>query len=385
MHSKKYVLVIILIIVFISIIKVTSLIYNNTPSIASDKILTDNVATTITPAFDDTQSITDNLTENFIGNSITSEKQKSKLSQLIENCINNIELADNNYDDITSQLDSYITSLKLSNNSNDMLALFMQNYQASNVVDTDFIFQLPPTTLHNELLFEQQLTMCSTNFNAKFCNEHLYSQANYIDKDNAYWWYLIAQIHLSQNNIPDATDAFYIANGKAYYNEYFFEKINFIEQNAEQHSSLNINVRLVYAVGISSRFNLNYAMVVDYCKDNLNDLEIADLCLQMGIQLEHSGKTLLAHSFGLALQEIYYQHNLKYDEVAEIKIKQNTQRDAIINNSDYKAAALLMTVDERLARTWLNSGLSKGEIFAISQTINEAKVFAQDKNYLPCQ
>lgn len=266
-----------------------------------------------------------------------------------------------------------------------MLALFMQNYQASNIVDTDFIFQLPPTTLHNELLFEQQLTMCSTNFNAKFCNEHLYSQANYIDKDNAYWWYLIAQIHLSQNNIPDATDAFYIANGKAYYNEYFFEKINFIEQNAEQHSSLNINVRLVYAVGISSRFNLNYAMLVDYCKDNLNDLEIADLCLRMGIQLEHSGKTLLAHSFGLALQEIYYQHHLKYDEVAEIKIKQNTQRDAIINNSDYKAAVLLMTVDERLARTWLNSGLSKGEIFAISQTINEAKVFALDKNYLPCQ
>ena len=105
----------------------------------------------------------------------------------------------------------------------------------------------------------------------------------------------------------------------------------------------------------------------------------------MGIKLEYSGKTLLAHSFGLALQEIYYQHHLKYDEVAEIKIKQNTQRDAIINNSDYKAAVLLMTVDERLARTWLNSGLSKGEIFAISQTINEAKVFAQDKNYLPCQ
>lgn len=76
MHSKKYVLVIIFIIVFISIIKVTSLFYNNTPSIASDKILTDNDTTTITPAFDDTQSITDNRTENFIGNSTTSEKQK---------------------------------------------------------------------------------------------------------------------------------------------------------------------------------------------------------------------------------------------------------------------------------------------------------------------
>ena len=61
------------------------------------------------------------------------------------------------------------------------------------------------------------------------------------------------------------------------------------------------------------------------------------------------------------------------------------RRDTIINNSDYQAVVLLMALDERLARTWLNAGLSKGELFAISQTINEAKVFAQDINYLPCQ
>lgn len=400
MNSKKYSLVIISIIVFISTIKVTSLFYNNTPSITSDKLLTDSITSTINPAFDDTQSIAISKTENFTTNSIPPEKQKSRLTQIIENCMSNIAVADNdgltendditNSDDFTgsniaAQLDAYLTNLKLSNNSSDMLALFMQNYQASNTVNSDFIFELPSTRLHKEILFEQQLAMCSTSFNAKYCNEHLYAQANYIDKENAYWWFLIAQIHLSQNNIPDATEAFYVAKNKANYDEYYFEKINFIEQNAEQHSSLSTNIRLVHAIGVSSRFNLNYGKLVDYCKDSLDDLELADVCLQIGIKLEHSGTTLSAHSIGLALQEINYQHHLKYDLVAETKIKQNARRDTIINNSDYQAVVLLMALDERLARTWLNAGLSKGELFAISQTINEAKVFAQDINYLPCQ
>ena len=81
----------------------------------------------------------------------------------------------------------------------------------------------------------------------------------------------------------------------------------------------------------------------------------------------------------------FLQHHSKDDLVAKTKIKQNALLDNIINNSDYKAVELLMPLDERLARTWLDSGLSKGEVFAISQTINEAKVFAQDENYLPCQ
>ena len=270
MNSKKYGLVIISIIVFISTIKVTSLFYNNTPSITSDKLLTDSITTTINPAFDDTQSIAISKTENFTANSTTPEKQKSRLTQIIENCMSNIAVADNDdlteNDDLTdnniaAQLDAYLTNLKLSNNTSDMLALFMLNYQASNTVNSDFIFELPSTTLHQEILFEQQLAMCSKSFNAKYCNEHLYAQANYIDKDNAYWWFLIAQIHLSQNNIPDATEAFYVAKNKANYNEYYFEKINFIEQSAEQHSSLSTNISLVHAIGVSSIFNLNYGKV----------------------------------------------------------------------------------------------------------------------------
>ena len=44
-----------------------------------------------------------------------------------------------------------------------------------------------------------------------------------------------------------------------------------------------------------------------------------------------------------------------------------------------------MFFDERLGRTWLNAGLAKGEIFSITQTISEAKVFSQDDNYHPCR
>ena len=105
----------------------------------------------------------------------------------------------------------------------------------------------------------------------------------------------------------------------------------------------------------------------------------------MGIQLEKRGKTLIAHMLGLSIQKFIYQHHFQSDLLADVQSKHQQLELNYINNADSHATTVLMLFDERLGRTWLNAGLAKGEIFSITQTISEAKVFSQDDNYHPCR
>ena len=302
-----------------------------------------------------------------------------KLIELADNCLNNI----NDSAERKIKQDDYITALELSAGSDDKLALYMQNSRAKNSENLDDIFLRSPTSANDRLLYDRQLALCSENFNQQYCHDELYDQAHHIDKDNAYLWYLIASIHLKQKQTDKALDALSIANDKLYYSEYYFEKIKFLEQSYYKNSDLDFFERLDSAIG--SSFSAHYATLIDYCKENITTLNTADLCLQMGIQLEKRGKTLIAHMLGLSIQKFIYQHHFQSDLLADVQSKHQQLELNYINNADSHATTVLMLFDERLGRTWLNAGLAKGEIFSITQTISEAKVFSQDDNYHPCR
>lgn len=381
--NKTLMLVIFLIAVFI-IIKLALPFSDSTANLNFSAQATKQMALKTDAAIEQTQHATNEpaLRQEFITKATLPGEEKSKLSTIADHCTRNADLLD--IADLARHRDNYLTELRLSKSHDDKLALLMQNDQLKTEADTDAIFQLPPTSLNKALLFEQQLAACSKNYNPINCNEELYLQAQHIDKDNGYLWYLMAAIHLSQNKINDATAAIRVANSKANYNEYYFEKIDFFQQSFQQHSALNFNVRLANSIGIAA-ISLQYSTIIDYCRARLSDIVIADLCLDMGIKLEQSSKTRIGSSLGLALQEIIYHHELKADLLSKTREKGRIYEDNYFTDSDFQATEILMTVDERLGRTWLNAGLAKGEAFSFAATIKEAKTFAEDENYQPCQ
>ena len=380
--NKTIVLVLFLIAVFI-IIKLALPFSASTPKPIVSAQATNKIAIKTESVIEQTQHATNELAlkQKLIANATLSGEEKSKLSAIADHCTRNADPRDNA--DLARHRDNYLAELRLSKSHDDKLALLMQNDQLKNKTDADAVFQLPPTSLNNALLFEQQLAVCSKNYNPLNCNEELYLQAQHIDKDNAYLWYLMATIHLSQNKVNDATTAIRVANSKANYNEYHFEKIDFFQQSFQQHSALDFSVRLASAMGIAA-ISLQYSTIIDYCRARLSDIVIADLCLDMGLKLERSSKTIIGSSLGLALQEIIYHHELKADLLSKTREKRRAYEDNYINDSDFQATTLLIAVDERLGRTWLNAGLAKGEVFSFSATIKEAKTFAEDENYQPC-
>ena len=304
-----------------------------------------------------------------------------KLIELADNCLNNI----NDSAERKIKQDDYITALELSAGSDDKLALYMQNSRAKNSENLDDIFLRSPTSANDRLLYDRQLALCSENFNQQYCHDELYDQAHHIDKDNAYLWYLIASIHLSQNSISDALEAIHLGNNKAYFNDYHFEKISFIEQSYQKNSGLSFNNRLNSAIEMTSTsLGINYTTLINFCELQLENIDVADSCLQMGSQLEQHSQTSIAYMMGLYLQQLNYRHYFKAELYKEIQQKLNKYHQDVTDNKAYHAMSTLMSFDERLGRTWLNAGLEKGEIFSIAQTINEAKIFSQDDNYQPC-
>lgn len=125
--------------------------------------------------------------------------------------------------------------------------------------------------------------------------------------------------------------------------------------------------------------------MVNFCRDNQDDINIADVCLQTAIQLEKNSKTLLSSMIGLAMQEIHYKHNYQTDLLEQVAKKRKSYEQNFSKNRNQFTLSTLMFTDEQLSRVWLDSGLEKGEWFANNQAMKELIVLAQNENYRPCE
>ena len=282
---------------------------------------------------------------------------------------------------IKLEYNDYVSRISRSKNEDDKLALL---FQAPNTNEAENIFSLNLSNSNN-LTYNKKLLHCLQNFDKRYCNEKLFDQAENADKDNAYLWYLIATIHFAQQDNTKAREALALATRKAHFNNYYYETIGFIEQNIQLHSAIAFSSRLIAGLGVASaQSGIGFSFIIDYCKENQADIDVADLCLQTGLQLEKRSKTLFPSLMGLAIQDIHYRHYFKTDALSETTQKRKNYQNNYTMNRDYDATVALMLYDERLGQTWLNVGLAKGEAKSISQTINEAIIFSQDESYTPC-
>lgn len=309
----------------------------------------------------------------------------SALKKLIDGC-DDAKFYEDMEKQFNTQQAGYLAALEKSNNADDKLALFMQSDLGNEKSKFEYIFAIESSGLNKKLHYEQQLFLCNRNFDAKYCNDELYRQANTIDKDNAYLWHLIAAIDFRQGKIEKALTAISIANSKAYYNEYHFEMIQFIEQSYQNNSNLNFSDRLVSGIGVTAaKWAPGWAPISQFCLDNQNDINIADLCLHMAIQLEKSSKTRISSMIGLGIQEAHYKHNGQTELLKQVEYKRKKYEEIFSKSIDHQTLSPLMMMDENIGRTWLNSGLIAGESFAYHQAMKELLLLSQDENYRPCE
>lgn len=281
-----------------------------------------------------------------------------------------------------TEFKAYLSYLTKSTNADDKFSLSLIAPEQSLILD---LFSLRGSARSRTLIYEKKLKTCAVNFNTEHCNENLYDQARTVDINNGYLWHLIADIHFSRNNIAKALHAIQVANTKEYYNDYFFETIQFIEQNIQQNSGLPFNQRLVGGIGVAvAKQGANISNLISYCKDNLSNVVINDLCLQTGIKYEERSKTILNQMFGLGIQELIYNYNNQTDLLKLLKKRQENYTNKYTLNESYNAAISILPFDERLGRAWLNIGLYKEESESIVETIKDAKYYSQNEDYQPC-
>lgn len=346
----------------------------------------------VSKSIDDPRQLLDNIdiTTNKPNANLSAHVDTPNTQQPIESAIQACKKYDLEFDmqTVDLKLNEYLHYLSQSNNDDNKLNFYLQSNDVKKSKQT--LFNLLPTSNNEKLLFEQRLIACHQSFDTKYCNDGLYTQASLVDKDNAYFGYLIAAINITQKKWRQAHLHLKTANTRARFDEYYFEKIRFSEYNLRDYSQLNFSERLMTAIGHSSANSAAfYSDILAYCKMNTGDISILDICLHSGRFLENKSETYITRGFGIAIQEQQYKATENTDMLAKIKIRKQLNSDELQNsyqeNSDTFALNTLIFLDERIGRAWLSTGLLKGESFAQEQAVTEMKTYSANLAYQPCK
>jgi len=314
-------------------------------------------------------------------NSSPSSPEKLADSDYIVDCTESIELAEDN---TSQQFSDYLLTLNKSNKTEDQLAQLIQSPRSETKNDLTAYFDLFKEEPRNKLIYSRILKLCISQFDENLCNEKLYDQAFQVDKANAMLWHSIAAIKLKKEDIDGVVSALNEANSKKNYDNYYFQHVNFIEQNLKANSYLNFRERMSISTGIKSEKFSSLSPIMDFCKKNyFSQIEITDVCYQTAKQLELQSNTEIPRLVALILQRTYhefYQNNQAIDNI-ENKIKKLV---SFVKSSNYQNTYMLIPFDERLARNWLALSLNSNENDAMELLIQDAIFYSRDRNYNPC-
>lgn len=277
----------------------------------------------------------------------------------------------------------YIELVSQSNKPNEALAYYLHSDITAHPAPSEFLVNFIQKNPFNTIAFDYLLLQCVNNIELRYCNDELFKQANVIDKDNGAFWYSIASIKAKRNDTKGFLEAMQTANQRQYFNDYYFEVIELIEQSYAQASSIAFTDRLVSGIGVAAAKQSTLNSIIEYCKKLSHEsLLVSDSCHQLGLNLEKHSKTFFSQLMGLALQKLYREY--QKDEQGLKRINKKIEQHYLEQSKGLPSASSLMMHDEKLARDWLDTAIARGEKAATAQLVNDALLYSKNSDYNPC-
>ncbi|MGB0936523.1 MAG: hypothetical protein ACPGTQ_03645 [Colwellia sp.] len=244
----------------------------------------------------------------------------------------------------------------------------------------DLLYDYNKIYPNNPLVSNDLINNCSESNNK--CTPEFIEELIQADANNGAAWVNVVSFYASKNNDEKVLDSINALEKTAYYNERFGERALLYAQALEGSPSNNFSVNAVAGIGIGVSHLFSFTSVSEWCQSNISISLRAQACLTFGEQLETRSQTAISYAYGLAIQSTIYTktNNTKAQKIIKSKEQNHTES---LRNEAFQTVGLMMILDERLMRRYLNSIDSEGEIGSQELLIEEAeKLYEENDNYL---
>jgi hypothetical protein len=282
---------------------------------------------------------------------------------------------------LRKDIDQYLQSLENSFSEAEPLyyALYAPPPEGESKLDLlfDYYNHLPSSPI-----LSMDLISSCVNSQDKRCSIDFVTNAIASDSKNAAIWVSAISFYAAKGDDSKVLGTIAALEKTSFFNERYGEKALLYAQALEGSSSNNFLMNAIAGIGKAASSFPPYSPITQWCKQHLDEASKANACLTLGEQLETRSKTLMSKAIGVALQEIVFksQGNIEAIQLIEQKRKELMPSS---ENDAYQKASMMLMLDERLFRSWLNNVDFYGEVESQQLLVEEAKLLNdRGNNYL---
>jgi hypothetical protein len=217
----------------------------------------------------------------------------------------------------------------------------------------------------NPLIASQALGLCLEIETCERAPAELERRLIAADKANALAWVQVARSRLGRNDEPGALAAMREAAAAPQVNEYFSSNVLLFERGLAASTDLGPFDRITASIGHAAAvFSGSFMIFKDCVERAKGSAEWRDVCLRLGQQLEHGGRTILSQSIGMNIQAKMYEYGGDTREQRDVEVRQDrfeSDWSALMNITARSAQLRNATV----ARQYLETFETAGELAAM--------------------
>lgn len=246
----------------------------------------------------------------------------------------------------------------------------------------DLLFDYYDKLPNNPIVSMDLISLC-VNSQDKRCSIDFIAEATDSDGKNGAIWVNTISFYAAKGDSSKVLDSIYSLERTSLFNERFGEKALLYAQALEGSSSSNFNTNAIAGIGKSASTFPTYSPIIQWCEQNLDESDKANACLTLGEQLETRSKTQISKAIGIALQSMVFKSQGNTDAV-QLSDKKRKELTPNSENDLYQKASIMLMLDERLMRGWLNNLDFYGEVESQQLLVEEAVVLYEENEHYLC-
>ena len=217
------------------------------------------------------------------------------------------------------------------------------------------------------------ISLCA-NSSDKRCTTNFINDAIASDSNNGAIWVGAISFYAIKGDDEGVMDSIEALEKASLFNERFGEKALLYAQALEGSTSHDFNVNAITGMGKAVSTFPAYSTITRWCEQGLDDAVKANACFTLGKQLETRSKTVMSKAIGIALQKNVFEFEGDTDAIQLIEKK----RRELTQGPQSQKALIMLMLDERLLRSWLNNLDLQGELKSQRLLVEEAEVLYEE-------
>jgi len=277
---------------------------------------------------------------------------------------------------------NYIQSLGVTDNRDDALSYALFSDIDDVTARLDLLLDFESKYPSNPIVNLNILTSCLSVDDIR-CTPELVNAAIDADSDNGAMWFAAASLYVKREQDSNVRMALNELAQAPQFNEGYAQTILLYAQAFQGSEYEKFNLNVFDGIGRASAKSLSYGAISKWCNDESRSSRDNETCLILGAKLESRGKTYISHAVGLSIQKHAFE--VSNDE-AGLKRIQLTRDEYLssVNDPSFQKMSIMMMLDERLLRHWLEGVDTVGEEEAFRSLADEAEILYDENENMLC-